>query len=102
MSTFNEYTSLQVEANLRSGTEPVSPTTVHYKLVNLTTGRVVVDWTPVAPSADVVIDLDARHIRVDSRRRYEDQEITIAADKDTEDQVTQTRSWRVRNVSAFD
>lgn len=101
MTTFNEFTSLRVTARFRSGSQPISPTTVHYKLINRTSGSTVIDWTQVPPSADVTIDLDARLITVNSRRRYEEQEITVAADKDTADQVTQVRSWTVRNNSAF-
>lgn len=100
--TFDEYTSLRVTVQWRSGSQPVSPTTVHYKLVNLTTNRTVIDWTAATPvSADTTIDLDAQHIVALSGKRTEEQEITFAADKDTADQVTKAKSWTVRNLRAF-
>lgn len=100
MTAFNERTSLRVTARFRSGRLPVSPTTVHYKLVNLTRNQVLVDWTPVTPSADVVIDLDAQLLNV-TNRREEEVEITIASDKDTAEQVTWPLTWTLKNRRAF-
>jgi hypothetical protein len=99
--TFNEYTSLRVTARFRSGKQPISPTTVHYKLINLTTNRTIIDWTEASPSADMQIDLDAQYIVADSRHPIEEQQITIAGDKGTDDQVTQVWSWKIRNLRAF-
>lgn len=100
MTTFNERTSLRVTARLRSGRLPVSPNTLHYKLVNLTRNQTLIDWTSVTPSADVVIDLDAQVLNVMTRRE-EQIEITIASDKDTDEQVTEELSWTIRNRRAF-
>lgn len=99
MTTFNERTSLRVTARMRSGRLPVSPTTVHYKLMNLTRNQTLIDWTAVTPSADVQIDLDARVLNVE--RREEEFEITIVGDKDTEEQVTKEHSFTLRNRRAF-
>ncbi len=98
--TFNELTSLRVQARFRNRTLPISPTTVHYKLLNLTRNQTVIDWTEVTPSADVSIEIDAQLLTV-SGRREEIYEITIASDKDTADQVTQERTWKVTNRRAF-
>ncbi len=100
MSTFNERTSLRVTARLRSGRDPVSPTTLHYKLMNLSRNETLIDWTAVTPpSADVEIDIDARLLNV--TRNEEKFEITIVGDKDTDEQVTNDLAWVLQNRRAF-
>ncbi len=99
MTAFNERTSLRVTARLRSGRLPVSPNTLHYKLVNLTRNQVLVDWTAVTPSADAVIEIDAQLLNASYRE--EEIEITIASDKDTADQVTYPLTWTIKNRRAF-
>lgn len=100
MTTFNERTSLRVTARFRSGRTPISPNTLHYKLMNLTRNQTVIDWTQVIPpSADVTIDLDARLLSV--TRREEEFEITLVGDKDTAEEVPKAYSWTLVNRRAF-
>lgn len=102
MKTFQEYTSLRSTCRFRSGRLSISPTAVHYKLINKTHKQTIIDWTEVSPaSADVVVEIDAQLVRcIDPCRRQEEQEITFAADKDTSEQVTESRSWLVENSLA--
>jgi hypothetical protein len=101
MTTFNERTSLRVTARLRSGSDPISPTTLHYKLINLSRNETVIDWTALTPSADASVDIDARLLNVIGRKP-EEFEITFAGDKDTDDQVTKELTWWLKNRRAFD
>lgn len=100
MKTFNERTSLRVTARLRSGSDPISPTTLHYKLMNLSRNDTVIDWTSITPTADAVIEIDSRLLNVTSRKA-EEFEITIVGDKDTDDEVTKELSWWLKNRRAF-
>ncbi len=97
MKTFDEYTSLRVSVHWRSGKTPISPATLHYKLVNKTKRQTVIDWTSITPSADAAVDLDAQLVKCLGRQNQEEQEITFAADKGTSEQVTKVKSWLVRN-----
>lgn len=93
---FNELTSLRVTSRFRSGRNEVTPATVHYKLRNNTTNTTLVDWTEVEASPTVEIDLDAQDLV--ARSKLDEIEITIAADKGTEDQVTDIKTWQIRNL----
>ena len=102
MKTFQEYTSLRSTSRFRAGRLSISPTTVHYKLINKTHRTTLIDWTEVSPaSADVIVEIDAQLVKcINPCLRQEEQEITFAADKDTSEQLTKSHSWLVENSLA--
>jgi hypothetical protein len=103
MREFNEGNALSVTARFRSGTQEIIPSTIHYKLVNLTVNSTIIDWTQVIPvSATVEIVISALDMDVElSSSRYEMFEVTVVADKDTADQCVAFEQLKINKVSAI-
>lgn len=102
MREFKEGNALTVTGRFMDGRTQIIPTTVHYKLVNLTTSSTVIDWTSVAPSQEVDIDISGLLVKVQrSSNRYEIYEATVVADKDTATQIANAERWKVKNLHVF-
>lgn len=103
MREFNEGNALSVTARFRAGTQEITPTTIHYKFVNITTNETVIDWTQVIPvSATIEIEISALLVDVQrSSNDYELYEVTVVADKDTADQCVGFERLKINNLNAI-
>jgi hypothetical protein len=99
MNTYDEYTALVVTARFRNRQREVIPATVHYKLRNKSTNSTLIDWTEIPADNDVSVSVSAQ-TNVANRYAREELELTIAANKDTANQVTKQTRWYVNNRRA--
>ena len=85
----------------------VVPTTVRYRIKDLTNNRVVLDWTSVTPASSVdftitptqnaIYDQDTRN-----RLRYEERSVVVQADQGTDDQFVDEYLYRVINLRGYE
>ncbi|HEX7114975.1 MAG TPA: hypothetical protein VF193_07570 [Steroidobacter sp.] len=79
-----------------------APSTVKYRIDNLTTGDVEQDWTSVSAGASVSISVTATHNAIRSPcNTVELKQLTVAANPDTETQVRQSIVYEVANIRGF-
>mgnify|MGYP001828757894 CR=1 FL=1 len=105
---YNERTSFTATAYFRTRATgaAATPTTVHYRIDNLSTQLQVLDWTSVTPATTASITVKGAEnvISVNSRSVYgatptwQRMALTVAIDKDLDTQVTQTKTWKVNNI----
>jgi len=84
---------------LRSTAAAVTPTTVHYRVDDLTTGKELIDWTSVTPASNVTIAITStfNDIQDDTSHR-ETKQLTIRADGGTDTEHLETIEWMVTNL----
>jgi len=86
----------------RSTGAAATPTTVHYRIDNLSTRNQVKDWTSVTPGTTASITVAATENVMDGGRwaipKWQTLQLTVALDKDLSTQVTQSKNWRVNNI----
>ncbi|MCP5019814.1 MAG: hypothetical protein GY938_31690 [Ketobacter sp.] len=79
-----------------------APTTVHYRIDDLTTGTAVKDWTSATAAVSVAISITSAENQIyDSSNERERRQITVAADKDTDTETRDTAVWIVNNIGGF-
>jgi len=82
--------------------EPFVPLTVRYRLHDPETDLELIPWTQVTPDTTVEVILPASANRiVDTSKAYEMRTLTVQSDYDTDDQLSQDRTYRVQNLSGF-
>jgi hypothetical protein len=84
---------------------PFTPSTVRYRLHDADTNQEVIGWTSVTvlpgeTSVVVIIPASANAI-LDDNNAYETRTLTVQSDFDTDDQLSQDRTYRVQNLSGF-
>lgn len=95
----NEGSSFTATAYFREAGAESTPTNVHYRIDNLTTGEVVADWTSVAAAANVSISVTATHNAISVQcNRAEKRQLTVDADHDLATQVREAVVYEVENV----
>lgn len=84
---------------LRSTAAAVTPTTVHYRVDDLTTGLQLQDWTSVSTASNVSIAITATFnaIQDDSSHR-ERKQLTVKADDGLDTQHIETIEWQIVNL----
>lgn len=76
-----------------------APSSIKYRLDNLTTCETVLDWTTVAAAANVSIAITATQNAIRSNcNRSERMQLTVASNPDTSTQVRETVEWDVTNI----
>ena len=76
-----------------------TPTTVHYRVDCLATGKEVTDWTSVTPGTSVTITLSTTHNAIeDKANMVEKKQLVVMSDKDLSTQTRDQAIWRVRNI----
>lgn len=103
-SRHKERSSFTATVYFRSSADAAeAPTTAHYRIDDLTTRTVILDWTALSAAASISIAVkSAENKIVNDRNNWERRQITVAADKDT---VTETRDiaqWLVENIGGFE
>jgi len=98
-----EKSAVTVGANFRSGGAAAVPTTVHYRVDNLTTKTNIVDWTSVTPAASVSISITPAQNTITSNcNPWERRQVTFAADKDTATETRDIVEYKLMNIGGFD
>ena len=104
----NEASAMSVLAKCYGMTNsPTAPSTLRYRLKDLTNDRVVTDWTPLTPAAEVEIELSAEQNRIyaDGGRpfqRFEQRALVVQANYDSPTQHAQEIQYMIKNLRGFD
>jgi hypothetical protein len=86
------------DENLRSFT----PATVRYRVHDPETALELVAWTEATPDTTVTVVIPASANRiVDDSKAYELRTLTVQSDFDSDEQLSQDRTYRVQNLSGF-
>lgn len=102
-STVNERNSNTITAYFRDAGAASAPTTVHYRIDDITTGTKITDWTSVSPAVSVDITVKSAENRIIANGdATERRQITVSADKGTTTETRSTTEWFVKNIYAFD
>lgn len=84
---------------LRSTAAAVTPTTVHYRIDDLTTGKELQDWTSVSTASNVSIAITSTFNAIqDDTSHRERKQLTIKADDALDTQHIETIEWFVTNL----
>lgn len=98
-----ERSSFTATAYFRDSSDAAdTPSTVHYRIDDLTTASEILGWTSVTPGASVSITIKSSENRIiGDSNHYEMRQLTVAADKDTDNETRDTVMWNVRNIQGF-
>lgn len=78
------------------------PTTVHYKLYNLSTEEIVRDWTSVTPAAEVSITVVASDNDVSNGCSVSERiEFIVAADRGLATQVLGVSQYTIKDIVGY-
>ena len=99
-----ERSSITVTAYFRNSSNAASaPSTVHYRIDNLTTQTNITGWTSVTPGVSVDITIKSAENRIIGQSNVrERRQITVSADKGTTTETRDTAEWFVNNIGGFD
>lgn len=87
---------------LRSTGAADAPSTVKYRIDNLTVRQTVLDWTTATASAAVSIAITATNTAIrDQINREEKLQLTVAGNPDTSTQVRESIVFEVENIRGF-
>jgi L-rhamnose isomerase len=96
---FKEGSAFTATAHFRSNGAASTPTNVYYRIDNLTTCKVVADWTSVSPASSVSIPVTASQNKIDDEcNPREILQLTVDSDHDLSTQVREIAVWEVENV----
>jgi hypothetical protein len=105
MREVNERSSCTFLARFRNTTGALSaPGTARYRVWNVTSGRVLLDWTAIAtPAATETIIVPASLNVTQTGQRLEIIELAVQSDYDDDDeQQTQAIRYRLRNLPSVE
>lgn len=99
MLSVNEGSRLPLTFKLFDfATTPIEPTTLRYRIECESTGRELVAWTEVTPAAVTSLIIPASVNAIQSRSNsFELKTMTVEADADTDNAITEEYTWRVKN-----
>lgn len=85
----------------------IVPTTVRYRIKDVSNDRIVRDWTTLQPASAIDIDIAAgdNNVYQDRQRpfqRFEERVLTIQANHDTDDQFMDEMRYLIKNLRGFD
>lgn len=94
-----EGSAFVATAYFREAGAAVTPTNVHYRIDNLTTGETVQDWASVSADSDVTINVTSTHNAIRAQcNRIEKLQLTVDADHGLATQVRESVAYEVENV----
>ena len=103
---YKERSSFTATAYFRSGDAADTPSTVHYRIDNITTNRnkatSILGWTSATPGTSVSISITSAQNRIlDSSNVWERRQLTVSADKGTSTETRDTAEWKIENIGGF-
>ncbi len=89
-----------------STNQPATPSTIHYRIVDLTNDRIVQDWTEVAADEVVEVEIPAElnelYNDTNRKRRLEERVVVFVANQGEDIQHVNEERYMIRNVRGFD
>ena len=103
-TNIKERNSISVTAYFRNSSDAATaPTTVHYRIDDITTNTEILTWTAVSAAASVSITVkSAENKIVQQSNKRERRQITVSADKGTTTETRDTAEWYIENIGGFD
>jgi len=104
----NESSAMSLEARFTTRTQvPVIPTSVRYRIRDVSNDRIVTDWTEIPAASTVIINVTAGENDVyddDSRRRnhFEERVISVQANYETDSQYADEYRYLIKNLRGFE
>lgn len=102
----NEASNFTLRAKFfGTGSAAATPSTVRYRIRDLSNDRIVRDWTTLTPAAVIDIDVaasDNEIYRDNDARRFEERVLVIQANYDEETQYADEFRYVVRNLHGFE
>lgn len=104
----NEASTFSVSGSIEgTASVPSTPTTLEYRIVDVTNERVVRDWTEIVPASTFSIDIVASDnaIYQDGHRpfqRFEERVVTVSANRGTDIQFNTEVRYLIKNLRGFD
>ena len=90
---------LPVYLRLRSTGAAATPTTIHYRLDCLTTGRAIADDTSVSAASNFTVAVTGTHNAIlNDCNIQETKQMTVICDKDLATQHREAVTWTVTNL----
>lgn len=97
-----EGSSFTATAYFRTAKASATPTTAHYRVDCLTTGKNLTDWTSLAVATSIDISIPATDNAIQhAENQREKKQITVAADKGTSTETRDTKTYFVKNIRGF-
>lgn len=86
---------------------PATPSSVRYRIKDVSNDRIVRDWTPLIPAREIDIEVSAADNRIynDSSqrfRRWEERVLVIQANFDEDTQYANEIRYLIKNLRGFD
>lgn len=104
MKPVNEWSACSFTAYFYGADgQPSTPTGIQWRLRDVSSNRVLQDWTALATGAttvEITVPADLNVI-VDDRRRYEEHAIAIRAEPGDDGQYIEELIYQVKNLKAF-
>lgn len=98
-----ERSSSSVTCYFRDGNAASAPTTIDYRIDDLTTQRAVTAWTSVTPAVSATITIkSAENAILANGNTRERRQITVSADRGTTTETRDTVEWYVENIPGYD
>ena len=99
-----ERNSITVTAYFRDSSNAAeAPTTIHYRIDDLTTKTAITGWTSVTPAVSAAIVITSAENRIIGQgNKRERRQITVSADKGTTTETRDTAEWFVENIGGFE
>ena len=103
-SSVKEKNSVTIEAYFRDSSNAASvPTTVHYRIDDLSTRTAITSWTSVSPAVSVSIVVKSNENRIiDHSNTRERRQITVSEDKGTTTETRDTTEYFIDNIMGYD
>ena len=105
---FNERSSFTVDVDVktRSTGEAATPTTLEYRIDNISTRTAVADWATVTPASTTTITVKSSENRITGGvnfvyggfPKWETIQMLVAIDRGLDSEVVQAVQWRTHNL----
>jgi len=103
-TTFYEGSNFTATVNFRtrSSSGASTPTTVHYRVEDLTNKEVITDWTSVTPGSSVSISVTPTMNAIKSDVNHQERkQLIVKADSGLDTQAIGQATWRVKNLQGI-
>ena len=104
-TVINERTQLPVVARVRTRSTALAaiPTTIEYKVFNLSTGEVIKDWTSVTAAAEISFTISAVINTIRNKSHASERlDIMVSADRGLSTEAVGRVQYKIRNLAGHE
>ena len=102
--SYHERSAFTTTAYYRDANDAAdTPTTIDYRIDDLTTNTVITNWTSATPGVSVNITVTPTENRmISNRNKWERRQVTVSADKGLSTETRDIVQFKVLNTGGFD